>query len=115
MKKQNSKANIPERDASTEGDPVGVIDLNQSEAVAKPTSKSIDVDAISEVRLDADVRAHLNRSASDVVNPQHVFLRPAAAAKLLDVSIKWLSAAREGRKGIDGPPFTKLGIRVHPQ
>ena len=46
---------------------------------------------------------------SEVRDPQHVYLKPSAAAKMLDVSVKWLSAAREGRKGIQGPPYRKLG------
>ena len=61
------------------------------------------------LNLNLDVVAHLNRLPAEIHDPQNVFLRPAAAAKLLDVSLKWLSAAREGRKGIQGPPFKKLG------
>jgi hypothetical protein len=34
---------------------------------------------------------------------------PKQAACILGVSVKWLAAAREGRKGIEGPPYIKLG------
>ena len=66
-------------------------------------------EAKQHLNLNEDVVAHLNRLPAEILDPQNVFLRPAAAAKLLDVSLKWLSAAREGRKGIQGPPFKKLG------
>ena len=59
--------------------------------------------------LDDDVVAHINRLPQEVLDPQNVYLRPAVAAKMLDVSLKWLAAAREGRKGIQGPPYKKLG------
>lgn len=34
---------------------------------------------------------------------------PKLVSEILGVSPKWLAAAREGRKGIQGPPFVKLG------
>jgi hypothetical protein len=39
----------------------------------------------------------------------HALLPPEAAAKMIGVTTKWLAAAREGRKEIEGPPFVKLG------
>lgn len=39
----------------------------------------------------------------------HALLPPEAAAKIIGVTTKWLAAAREGRKEIEGPPFVKLG------
>lgn len=38
-----------------------------------------------------------------------VLLTPAQVAAMLNVSEKWLAAAREGRKGLAGPPYIKLG------
>ncbi len=40
---------------------------------------------------------------------QNPFLTPAQAATILGLSTKWLAAAREGRKGFEGPPYIKLG------
>ena len=36
-------------------------------------------------------------------------LPPEAAANILGVTTVWLAAAREGRKGFEGPRFVKLG------
>lgn len=41
--------------------------------------------------------------------PEDRWLPPRAAAAVIGVSEKWLAAAREGRKDIEGPPFRKLG------
>lgn len=46
---------------------------------------------------------------SDVTFPEDRWISPSAAAAMLDVPEGWLGALREGRKGIDGPPFIKLG------
>lgn len=37
------------------------------------------------------------------------WLPPAAAAEIIGMTPKWLAAAREGRKGIEGPRYKKLG------
>lgn len=41
--------------------------------------------------------------------PEDRWLPPRATAAILGVSEKWLAAAREGRKDVEGPPFRKLG------
>lgn len=46
---------------------------------------------------------------ANIVNPGDYWLPPRAAAALLGVSEKWLANAREGRAGVEGPPFRKLG------
>ena len=46
---------------------------------------------------------------SEVTSPDDRWISPSAAAAMLDVPEGWLAALREGRKGIDGPPFIKLG------
>lgn len=38
-----------------------------------------------------------------------VLLTPSQVAAMLNVSEKWLAAAREGRKDLSGPPYIKLG------
>jgi hypothetical protein len=38
-----------------------------------------------------------------------LLVTPEQAACILGLSVKWLAAAREGRKGIEGPPYIKLG------
>jgi hypothetical protein len=45
----------------------------------------------------------------NAVAPEDRWLPPRATAAVLGVSEKWLAAAREGRKGVEGPPFRKLG------
>jgi hypothetical protein len=57
----------------------------------------------SRTRLPA---ATLNENLPSEANP---LLTPEQAATILGVSPKWLAAAREGRKGLEGPPFIKLG------
>ena len=37
------------------------------------------------------------------------WLRPAEAAAFIGFDVKWLADVREGRKGITGPPFIKVG------
>jgi hypothetical protein len=55
--------------------------------------------------LPADI---LKRNLSkDVIKER--WLPPKLVSEILGVSPKWLAAAREGRKGIQGPPFVKLG------
>ncbi len=46
---------------------------------------------------------------NNTTNPSNRWLKPSDAAAMIGLSEKWLAAAREGRKGIDGPPFIKLG------
>lgn len=46
---------------------------------------------------------------SNIANPDDYWLPPRAAAAILGISEKWLANAREGRSGIEGPPFIKLG------
>lgn len=43
------------------------------------------------------------------VKPEQLWFDTADAATLIGRSKKWLEALREGRKGIEGPPFVKLG------
>jgi len=50
----------------------------------------------------------LKKNLSDH-NIEERWLPPKLVSEILGVSPKWLSAAREGRKGILGPPFVKLG------
>jgi hypothetical protein len=50
--------------------------------------------------------AALNENLPSSENP---FLTPEQAATILGLSTKWLAAAREGRKGLEGPPYIKLG------
>lgn len=57
----------------------------------------------SRTRLPA---ATLNENLPSEQNP---FLTPEQAATILGLSTKWLAAAREGRKGLEGPPYIKLG------
>jgi hypothetical protein len=45
----------------------------------------------------------------NVIKPENQWLKPSEVAKILGLDEKWLAAAREGRKGIEGPPFVKLG------
>lgn len=45
----------------------------------------------------------------NTIDPADRWLPPRAAAALMGVSEKWLAAAREGRKDVEGPPFRKLG------
>jgi hypothetical protein len=45
----------------------------------------------------------------NTIDPEDRWLPPRAAAALMGISEKWLAAAREGRKDIEGPPFRKLG------
>lgn len=37
------------------------------------------------------------------------WLSPRQASEITGLSEKWLAAAREGRKGVEGPPFKKIG------
>lgn len=46
---------------------------------------------------------------ANILTPEDYWLPPRAAAALLGVSEKWLANAREGRSGVEGPPFRKLG------
>lgn len=46
---------------------------------------------------------------ANILTPEDYWLTPRAAAALLGVSEKWLANAREGRSGVEGPPFRKLG------
>lgn len=46
---------------------------------------------------------------ANILNPDDYWLPPRAAAAILSVSEKWLANAREGRSGIEGPPFIKMG------
>jgi len=45
----------------------------------------------------------------EAIAPEDRLLSPKVVAAMLGVSEKWLSAAREGRKSIQGPPYQKLG------
>jgi hypothetical protein len=63
----------------------------------------------SDFVLNDDACGHIKVIAKDVQSPEHVYLSPSTVAKMFELSPKWLSAAREGRKGFDGPPFKKLG------
>ncbi len=45
----------------------------------------------------------------EAIAPEDRLLSPKVVGAMLGVSEKWLSAAREGRKSIEGPPFIKLG------
>lgn len=45
----------------------------------------------------------------NIITPNDVLLDTKTVAAMLGFSIKWLEAAREGRKGIQGPPYVKLG------
>lgn len=44
-----------------------------------------------------------------VLDPEDRWLSPKTVAVMLDFSEDWLSQLREGLKGIEGPPFKKLG------
>lgn len=45
----------------------------------------------------------------NVERPEMVWLKPAEVATLTGLDEKWLSAAREGRKRLSGPPYKKIG------
>lgn len=45
----------------------------------------------------------------DIIAPDERWLSPKALAAIFGVDEKWLSSVREGLKGIDGPPYKKLG------
>ena len=45
----------------------------------------------------------------NMIKPSDVLLDTKTVAAMLGVSTKWLEAAREGRKEINGPPSEKLG------
>jgi len=45
----------------------------------------------------------------NVEQTDHRWLKPAEVAAITGLDEKWLAAAREGRKGINGPPYRKLG------
>lgn len=46
---------------------------------------------------------------SNAIKPEDQWLSPATVAEMFDLDVKWLAAAREGVKRIDGPPYIKLG------
>ena len=45
----------------------------------------------------------------NVKHPDILWLKPSEVAKLIGLDEKWLAAAREGKKGLSGPPFIKIG------
>jgi hypothetical protein len=47
--------------------------------------------------------------AANLPSEANPLLTPEQAATILGLSTKWLAAAREGRKGLEGPPYIKLG------
>jgi hypothetical protein len=53
-------------------------------------------------RLPAELLAGLPEGLEQWLSPKQV-------SAILGVSEKWLAAAREGRKGIKGPPYKKVG------
>lgn len=61
--------------------------------------------------MDINEKTHLTSSVikENVKYPETLWLKPSEVAKLIGLDEKWLAAAREGRKGIVGPPFIKLG------
>lgn len=46
---------------------------------------------------------------ANIAKPDDYWLPPRAAAAIIGMSEKWLANAREGRSGVEGPPFKKLG------
>jgi hypothetical protein len=46
----------------------------------------------------------------NVKYPDAQWLKPHEVAKLKGLDEKWLAAAREGRMGLNGHPFIKIGI-----
>jgi hypothetical protein len=45
----------------------------------------------------------------NVEHPEAEWLKPSEVAKVIGLDEKWLASAREGKKGINGPPFIKIG------
>ena len=56
-------------------------------------------------------KLHLQTSTieSNVREPSIQWLKPSEVSVLLGLDEKWLAAAREGVKGLDGPPYIKVG------
>jgi hypothetical protein len=61
--------------------------------------------------MTEELKANITSSLlkDNVINPELHWLKPSEVAKLLGLDEKWLAAAREGRKGVYGPPFIKIG------
>ena len=51
-----------------------------------------------------------NVLASNIDAIEELWLKPSDVAKITGLSEKWLEAARQGKKGYEGPPFKKIGI-----
>ena len=56
-------------------------------------------------------KKHLNIETlkANVEYPAVHWLKPCGVATLIGLDVKWLAAAREGRKGVEGPPYRKIG------
>lgn len=61
--------------------------------------------------MDTNEKTHLTSLVikENVKHPDTLWLKPSEVSKLIGLDEKWLAAAREGRKGIIGPHFIKLG------
>ena len=46
---------------------------------------------------------------SNIEHLEPLWLKPAEVSIMIGFDEKWLAAAREGRKGLVGPPFRKIG------
>ncbi|WP_066702727.1 hypothetical protein [Curvibacter delicatus] len=46
---------------------------------------------------------------NDIIAPEDRWFSPKVIAAILGVDEKWLSSLREGLKGVEGPPYKKLG------
>ena len=61
--------------------------------------------------MKTNLKIRLNSSTikENVNHPDTQWLKPSEVAELTGFDVKWLAAAREGRKGITEPPFIKIG------
>lgn len=61
-------------------------------------------------RQEAKTSAAAKQADRVPIAPEDRWLSSREAAAMLGFSATWLGAVREGRKGIEGPPFKKLGL-----
>ncbi len=56
-------------------------------------------------------KTHLNIETlkTNVKYPAEIWLKPSEVSTLIGLDVKWLAAAREGLKGLEGPPYIKVG------
>ncbi len=61
------------------------------------------------MKLSPKLHLPISTIESNVSVPGVQWLKPAEVSALLGLDEKWLAAAREGLKGLNGPPYRKIG------